>query len=121
VPPVASEVKGPKVVVVLSGLVTTTVSLPHLSPNCPLAVGGGSPSQKLTRAVCPTPIGFGETLQKENVGIFKGGECALAFGKSVMDVVIMSVKHKTIAIVEILFLTNFISSFLLFSVKFCFG
>jgi hypothetical protein len=102
---------GPSVVVVPSGKVTFTVISIHLSPYCPLAVGGGRLTQKLTRAVCPTPIGFGETLQKEYVGMLNGGDCALAFGISIIEAVIESVKNIAIVIAAILFLAIFILFF----------
>jgi hypothetical protein len=79
----------------------------HLSPNWPLAVGGGIPTQKLTLTVCPTPIGLGETLQKLNVGICHAGVCALAVGTSIIEADIESIKNKAIEIVAILFLANF--------------
>jgi cbb3-type cytochrome oxidase subunit 3 len=75
-------------------------------------VGGGRLTQKLTRAVCPTPIGFGETLQKEYVGMLNGGDCALAFGISIIEAVIESVKNIAIIIAAILFLAIFILFFL---------
>jgi hypothetical protein len=84
----------------------------HLSPNCPLAVGGGSPTQKFTLTVCPTPMGLGEMLQKENVGIFNGGECALVNGISIVEADIESIKNIAITNVVVFFLEICIFLFL---------
>ncbi len=84
----SSEVNGPSVSVVPSGCVTTTVMFCHRSPYCPFAVGGGWPNQKLTRAVWPTPMGSGEAVQNEKVGILMGGWCALAFSISVTEIIV---------------------------------
>jgi hypothetical protein len=60
----------------------------HLSPYCALAVGGGRLTQKLTFAVCPTPMGLGETTMKEYVGICHAGVCALVGISTVDDTII---------------------------------
>jgi hypothetical protein len=93
----------------------------HLSPYWALAVGGGSLTQKLTRAVWPMPIGLGETLMKEYVGIGCAAVCAAAFGISVIEAVIDNAKKIAIAIAKVLLLAIFIflffSYFLIFWVK----
>ena len=115
VPPVASDLNGPKVCVVPSGFVIATVRFIHLSPYCALAVGGGALHQKLTLTVCPTPIGFGATLIYMYVGIFQGGVCALVVGKSIIDVPIEIVKIAAIKIAIVLLFSFCIFLFLNYS------
>jgi hypothetical protein len=67
-------------------------------------VGGGIMSQKPTVTVWPTPAGLGETLMKAYVGMFNAGECALAFGISIVEADIESIKNIAIAIAAVLFL-----------------
>ena len=83
----------------------------HLSPYCALAVGGGQLSQKLTLAAWPKPIGLGETVQKEYVGICHAGECALTI---VIEVAIEIAKRITNTIDFVLFsiFSYFLSIFL---------
>jgi hypothetical protein len=91
----------------------------HLSPYCALAVGGGKLTQKLTRTVWPTPTGFGETLMKEYVGYVTAGVCAPAFGTSIVEAPIETVKSTAIIIAIVLpfsfciflFLLKFMDSF----------
>jgi hypothetical protein len=96
-------VNGPKVVVVPSGSVTFTVIPCHLSPYSALAVGGGSLTQKLSRAVWPMPIGLGETLMKEYVGYGLAAVCALALGNSIIEADIEIMKSIEIRIAIALF------------------
>jgi hypothetical protein len=87
--------------------------LPNLSPYGPLAVGGGSFTQKPTVTCCPRPVGLGATWMKELVKICHGGECALAFGSIAIDVPIEIVKIAAIKIAIVLFFNFCIfSSFL---------
>jgi hypothetical protein len=52
-------------------------------------------------------MGLGETSMKEYVGMFHGGECALALRISIIEAAIENVKSKAIVIAAVLFLVIF--------------
>lgn len=118
VPPVASEVKGPKVWVVPLGLLTTIVMLPQRSPYTPFAVGGGSLSQKFSVTVWPTPIGFGATFRKAKVGMDCGGLCASTSEEEIEIAITEIAKSRTSVVAIDLFIALKLS-ILLFAPKSC--